>query len=212
MVSHFLLSRLVLTNLCHINHFIDLPGHWPPHHGFPHGLSARGDQTWKIFIADTFNFAQISSQGEVFFPVKKVPLHNLKLQIYFLLLHVPIDIFYLYAIKLTSSFSFFKGQALPENTDRSTNFPDSTWIEMWTSCSICAMSKSWHVGWARRRLWRCTSTRALIRLFSHNNPFLTRKCKVCFWCDDYEEYFLLTAWILALVTFKMLLFCVILGQ
>ena len=43
---------------------------------------------------------------------------------------------------------------------------------MWTSClwSSCAMSKSRHVGWARRRLWRCTSTRALIRLFSHNNP------------------------------------------
>ena len=83
MVSHFLLSRLVLTNLCHINHSIDLAGQWPPHHGFPHGLSARGDQTWKIFIADTFNFAQISSQGDFFVRVKKVPLLDLKLQIYF---------------------------------------------------------------------------------------------------------------------------------
>ena len=122
MVSHFLLSRLVLTNLCHINHSIDLVGHWPPHHGFPHGWSAQGDQTWKIFIADTFNFAQISSQGDFFCSSQKG--FTTWSQVANLLLHAPIDIFYLYAIKETSSHSYFKGQALPKNANKITIFPD----------------------------------------------------------------------------------------
>ena len=116
------------------------------------------------------------SQGEFFCSSKKGSTSWS--QITNFLLHAPIDIFYLYAIKLTWSLSFLEGyQALPQNANRNTTFPDMKW--MWVSClwSSCGVSKSRHVGWARRRLWRCTSTRALIRLFSHNNPFYEKMLK-----------------------------------
>ena len=125
------------------------------------------------YSSQTHSTLHKSVHKEIFFVrEKKVPLLDLKLQIYFYM-HRLIYFTYMLSSWLDPFLFLMGDQALPYNANR--NF--LIWREMWASClwSSCAVSKSWHVGWARRRLWRCTSTRALIQLFSHNIPFYEKK-------------------------------------